>query len=154
MTDRVVALHGAFGAHEKNGATWYDAAAGELMACASRADTNGAYTVIESVASPGCCVPLHSHQNEDEHFAILEGTYRFVCKDGIFDAPTGTSVTVPKRTRHAWRNVSDDPGRALVVFTLSDSEQIFQDMVGAPRAKIVELAARYGCFIVGSSIEA
>jgi mannose-6-phosphate isomerase-like protein (cupin superfamily) len=155
MIDTMVAPSDVLSAYEEDGVTWYDAAPGERMAVrVSSLDTNGAYAVIESIAAAGCGVSLHFHQNEEEHFVILAGTYRFVCEDKMFDAPAGTSVTVPKGARHAWRQVSNAPGRALVVFTPGGCEQILQDMVGAPRNTIEELAARYGCFIVGPPIDA
>jgi mannose-6-phosphate isomerase-like protein (cupin superfamily) len=154
MTDREAAQNDLLRAQDVDGVTWYDAAPGERMAVRlSSLDTRGAYTVIESVAVAGCGVPSHFHQNEDEHFLILEGTYRFVCEDKAFEAAAGTSVTVPKGARHAWRQVSDSHGRALVVFTPGGCEQILQDMVGTPRNALEELAARYGCFIVGPPLD-
>jgi mannose-6-phosphate isomerase-like protein (cupin superfamily) len=155
MINGVMAPKDIFGFYEEDGVRWYDPAPGERMAVRlSSSASNGAYTVIESIAAQGCCVPLHYHRDEAEHFVILRGTYRFVCDGRMFDAPAGTSVTIPEGVPHAWRQVSDGPGRALVVFTPGISEQFFQDIVGAPRDRIEELAARYGCFIVGPPIEA
>ena len=40
------------------------------------AETSGAYSVVEIVSQPGDSTTMHVHQNEDEHFLILEGTVR------------------------------------------------------------------------------
>jgi hypothetical protein len=29
--------------------------------------TNGAYAIVESIAAPGCAIPMHLHRNEEEH---------------------------------------------------------------------------------------
>jgi len=39
---------------------------------------------------------MHLHQKEEEHFVVLEGTYRVAVEDKIFDVAPGTSVAVPK----------------------------------------------------------
>src|ERR1700722_7194243 len=60
------------------------------------AETNGAYSVVEILSHPGDSTPVHVHQNEDEHFLILEGTARIVRGDETFDAPIGTAITLPR----------------------------------------------------------
>ena len=42
------------------------------------AETNGACSVVEILSHPDDSTPIHVHQNEDEHFLILEATPRFV----------------------------------------------------------------------------
>jgi len=51
----------------------------------STADTNGAYSVVEIVSDARDRTPMHIHQNEDEHFIILEGTARIASGDKTFD---------------------------------------------------------------------
>jgi mannose-6-phosphate isomerase-like protein (cupin superfamily) len=133
---------------------WYDGTVGERIALrVSSLDTNGAYAVVESVAAPGCSPPLHVHRHEDEHFVVLAGHYRFVCEDRSLDAAAGSSFTVPRGARHSWRNLSDTPGRLLVVLTPGGFERCIQEVVGRPKEQILEIAARYGCTIVGPPIE-
>ncbi|MCA6111165.1 cupin domain-containing protein [Bradyrhizobium cenepequi] len=147
--------HGGRRAHKENGVTWYDAAVGERIAVrVSSLDTNGAYAVVESIADPGCGVPLHLHQNEEEHFVVIAGIYRFACENKLFDATAGTSVTIPKGARHAWRNLSGSTGRLLAVFTPGGFERLIQEVIDIPAGKVEEVAARYGCLIVGPPIEA
>ena len=64
--------------HE-NRSEWLQTRPGER--CSSRipaADTNGAYSVVEIVSDPCDGTPIHIHQNEHEHFVILEGTARIL----------------------------------------------------------------------------
>jgi mannose-6-phosphate isomerase-like protein (cupin superfamily) len=42
------------------------------------------------------------------------GLYRILIEDKVFDAPVGISVTVPRGSRHSWRNISNETGRLLV----------------------------------------
>ncbi len=53
--------------------------------------------MVEIESSPGDSTPMHVHQNEDEHFVIVEGTARIALGDAIFDAAAGTSITPPQK---------------------------------------------------------
>jgi quercetin dioxygenase-like cupin family protein len=86
------------------GNVWFNGADGERQAIrADSRDTHGAYSVIESVAEPGCAVPTHRHREEDEHFLVISGRYRIAIGD---QAPPGTRATVPRNTPHSWRNIA------------------------------------------------
>ena len=132
---------------------WYEGTAGERIAVrVSSTDTNGAYAIVESVAAPGCSPPMHLHRNEEEHFVVLAGTYRILIEDKVFDAQAGTSATVPRGSRHSWRNISNETGRLLVILTPGGFEECIQTIRDSPADKILEIAAHYGCFIVGPPI--
>jgi quercetin dioxygenase-like cupin family protein len=132
---------------------WYEGTAGERIAVrVSSTDTNGAYAIVESVAAPGCSPPMHLHRNEEEHFVVLAGTYRILIEDKVFDAQAGTSATVPRGSRHSWRNISNETGRLLVILTPGGFEKCIQTIRDNPADKILEIAAHYGCFIVGPPI--
>src|SRR5215831_21262146 len=64
-------------------------------------ETNGIYTMLEIIADPRNGVPMHIHQNEDEHFVVLEGRLHIANGDKRFDAPAGTTVTIKKGVPHA-----------------------------------------------------
>jgi mannose-6-phosphate isomerase-like protein (cupin superfamily) len=142
--------------HLENGTDmgpWYEGTAGERIAVRlSSKDTNGAYAIVESVAAPGCSPPTHLHCNEEEHFVVLAGTYRILIEDKVFDAPVGISVTVPRGSRHSWRNISNETGRLLVILTPGGFDKCIQTIRDNPPDQILEIAARYGCFIVGPPI--
>jgi mannose-6-phosphate isomerase-like protein (cupin superfamily) len=60
------------------------------------AATNGAYSVVEIVSDARDGTSMHVHQNEDEHFIILEGTACIASGDKTFDATAGAAVTLSK----------------------------------------------------------
>ena len=142
--------------HLENGTDtgpWYEGTAGERIAVRlSSTDTKGAYAIVESVAAPGCSPPMHLHRNEEEHFVVLAGTYRILIEDKVFDAPVGISVTIPRGSRHSWRNISTETGRLLVILTPGGFDKCIQTIRDSPADQILEIAARYGCFIVGPPI--
>ena len=118
----------------------------------SSTDTNGAYAIVESFAAPGCSPSIHLHRNEEEHFVVLAGTYRILIEDQVFDTPVGTSVTVPRGSRHSWRNISNEVSRVLIILTPGGFEKCIQTIRDSPTDKMLEIAERYGCFIVGPPI--
>jgi mannose-6-phosphate isomerase-like protein (cupin superfamily) len=139
--------------HLENGigmGPWYKGTAGERIAVRlSSTDTNGAYAIVESVAAPGCSPPMHLHRNEEEHFVVLAGTYRILIEDKVFDAPVGISVTVPRGSRHSWRNISNETGRLLVILTPGAFDKCIQTIRDSPADQMLEIAARYGVSSLG-----
>ena len=132
---------------------WYEGTHGERIAVrSSSVDTRGAYAIVESIAAPGCATPMHLHRNEEEHFVIIAGSYRIAIEEDIFEASAGTSVTIPKGAPHSWRNISSEPGRMVVILTPGGFEQCVQTIRNSPAEKIDEVAASYGCYIVGPPV--
>jgi len=116
---------------------------------ASVKETKGIYTMLELIADPRNGVPMHIHQNEDEHFIILEGMLHVANGNQRFDAPAGTTVTVNKGVAHAWCNLQDIPLRMLVVFSPGDIEDLFRATAARESDDIAALAAKYGTLLVG-----
>jgi mannose-6-phosphate isomerase-like protein (cupin superfamily) len=136
-----------------SGDIWLNGADGERQAIrVDSHDTDGAYSVIESVAEPGCAVPMHLHRNEDEHFVVISGRYRIAVGTRIFDATPGTQATVPRNTPHSWRNIAREESRLLAIFAPGGFEQIVYAAKDTPPEKITDLAARFGCDIVGPPV--
>jgi quercetin dioxygenase-like cupin family protein len=135
------------------GNVWFNGADGERQAIrVDSRDTHGAYSVIESVAEPGCAVPTHRHRDEEEHFLVISGRYRIAVWDQILDAPPGTRATVPRNTPHSWRNIAAGEGRLLAILTPGGFEQIIYAVKDTPTEKIRDLAAAFGCDILGPPV--
>jgi mannose-6-phosphate isomerase-like protein (cupin superfamily) len=130
---------------------WLQTRPGErTLICIPATETNGAYSVVEIVSSPGDSTPMHVHQNEDEHFVIVEGTARIAYGDKIFDAAAGTSITLTRKIPHAWGNATDAPLRMVVTCTPGGVEEVLRLMVqGGPDIDLMALANQYGVQIVG-----
>jgi mannose-6-phosphate isomerase-like protein (cupin superfamily) len=94
---------------------WRESQPGEwFRVCTSAAQTNGAYSVVEIVAERGHGTPIHVHENEDEHFVVVEGTAHMVRGDEAFEATAGAAISLRKGIPHAWGNRSDTPLRLVV----------------------------------------
>jgi mannose-6-phosphate isomerase-like protein (cupin superfamily) len=84
-----------------------------------KSDGSDAPFLAEHVLPPDYEVPLHMHDDEDEIFYVLEGTLTVI---GVGENPggegragPGTTVLLPRGTRHALRNDMDGQVRVLVI---------------------------------------
>ena len=135
--------------HQRND-EWLQITPGERFRIrTSVKETKGIYTVLELIADPRNGVPMHIHQNEDEHFIVLEGSLHLANGDKRFDAPAGTTVTIKKGVPHAWCNLMDTPLRMLVVFSSGNIEDLFKATAARESDDIEALAAQYGTLLVG-----
>jgi len=133
--------------HQRND-EWLQITPGERFRIrASVKETKGIYTALELIADPRNGVPMHIHQNEDEHFIVLEGSLHLANGDKRFDAPAGTTVTIKKGVPHAWCNLMDT--RMLVVFSSGNIEDLFKATAARESDDIEALAAQYGTLLVG-----
>ena len=95
---------------------------------ATAADTGGAYTMIEAIASPGNGPPPHLHKNEDETLYVLDGDFEILNGDkGLLKAKRGAVAFVPKGTVHRFRCTGDRTGRLLLVYTPGGIEGFFRE---------------------------
>lgn len=117
-------------------------------------DTNGAYALLEVVASSRNGAPMHVHHHEDELFIILEGTLTIANGGHLSEVTAGMTQLVQKGVPHAWANTSDAPVRMLVVFTPSGIEGLFLGVIGRKSNDISHLLQKYGCEIVGPTLTA
>src|ERR1700757_453666 len=69
---------------------WFERRPGKrFRICTSAAQTNGAYSVVEIVAEHGYGTPVHIHENEAEHFVVVEGTASMLNGDQALEATAG-----------------------------------------------------------------
>ena len=135
--------------HQRNDG-WLQITPGERFRIrTSVKETKGIYTMLELIADPRNGVPMHIHQNEDEHFIVLEGSLHIASGDKRFDAPAGATVTISNGVPHAWCNLMDIPLRMLVVFSPGNIEELFKATAARESNDIVALAAKYGTLLVG-----
>jgi mannose-6-phosphate isomerase-like protein (cupin superfamily) len=131
--------------NDKDKSKWLQTRPGERCRVRiSAADTNGAYSVVEIVSDARDGTPMHIHQNEDEHFIILEGTARIASGDKTFDAAAGTAVTLSKGVPHAWCNLSGSPLRMAVIASPGGIEEILQLIAKGGDVDIKALSEKFG----------
>ena len=133
-----------------NQGEWLQTRPGErCLIRVAAAETNGGYSVVEIVSHPDDSTPIHVHQNEDEHFLILEGTARVVRGDETFDAPPGTTVALPRGIPHAWGNATNSTLRMLSTCWPGGIEAILLLIARGGDIDLKAVAAEFGVRVLG-----
>ena len=109
----------------------------------SAKDTHGLYSLVEIVSDPGDGTPMHIHEREDEHIAVLDGTARIAYGDKVFDSQPGDVVTLRKGIPHAWGNRSSAQVRIAILVSPGGVEQILNLIAKASREDLPALAERF-----------
>jgi quercetin dioxygenase-like cupin family protein len=73
--------------------------------------------LAEQVAPPGYTVPPHVHAVDDEALIILEGELTLFDGSAERLAKAGETVSLPRGSRHAFRNARPGPARYLLLVT-------------------------------------
>ncbi|HYZ61811.1 MAG TPA: cupin domain-containing protein [Acetobacteraceae bacterium] len=132
---------------------WHEVTPGERLAfITSSSQTRGAYLVMDVVAAPRNGVPMHVHDNEEEHFIIVHGTVHIANGGEALDATAGMSVTIRRGVPHAWCNLSEAPVRMLVVFTPGHIEGLFRAASDPATYDMGTLPGEYGTRFVGPAL--
>lgn len=111
-------------------------------------DTDRSYMIMESTTPPGGGPPLHYHTREEEGFYVLDGEFEFTADGETVRAGPGTFLTLPKQSRHTFRNVGETPGRMLVLCAPAGIEDFFAEADGQGPDQVVAAAARHGIHII------
>ena len=129
---------------------WLETRPGEhCLIRVSAKDTQGLYSLVEIISDPGDGTPMHIHEREDEHVAVLEGTARIAYGDKVFDSHAGDVVTLRKGIPHAWGNRSSAPLRIAVLVFPGGIEAILESIVNAKPTDLPALAEKFRVRIVG-----
>ena len=105
---------------------------GTLMTVkAGTKETNGGFTLIESVSPPGFAPPPHIHREEDEAFYLLSGQLSITCGDQTWTAEPGAFAFLPKGVPHVFRVTGPSPAKMLQL-TLPAQFERFAAEVGEP----------------------
>jgi len=120
------------------------------------AQTNGAYSLFETITPPGAGVPPHYQRDEEEAFFVLEGTYTFLHGEDNVVVEAGGTVFVPRGTMHSFANTGDTPARMLILTTPGGIHERFFSEVGEPVdapfsepniPELVQIAEKHGIII-------
>ncbi|MGB7345874.1 MAG: quercetin 2,3-dioxygenase [Pirellulaceae bacterium] len=129
----------------------YDVLGGDQVTIkATSTDTNGAMTVLETVVPAGAGPPRHVHTRESETFYILEGDFEFELNGEKTSASPGAFLIAPPNIPHSFRNVSDKPGKLLVVVQPGGFEEFIEKFASLPTdqppdmAKMAQIGAEHG----------
>jgi quercetin dioxygenase-like cupin family protein len=141
-------------------ATWFFNAL--MTTVATTAETGGAYSLTEHVATAASNPPMHVQVDEDEAFYILDGEVEFEVDGQVVLAKPGDFAFVARGAAHCFR-VLTDTARYLVICSgkpTDNLEDFFLNM-GTPaterrlpepaapdEGRLVELCARTGIELV------
>lgn len=121
---------------------------------ADRADTDGAFSLLEATEPPGFGPPLHIHRDAAEAFYVLEGEYVIFLGAEEFICPAGSFIFIPARMPHGFR-VGPVASRKLNLYTPAAMVGYFDELAAATRAGVVEpaalteIAGRYSVDVLG-----
>ena len=117
----------------------------EVKVHADASDTDGRFALLEMRAYPGSEPPMHIHQNEDEHFVVLEGKIKLTVGGFETILSAGDSAVAKKGTPHTFKILTPYV-RTMAVLTPAGFEDFFRALAGEtpPYERIAETAAHYG----------
>jgi mannose-6-phosphate isomerase-like protein (cupin superfamily) len=116
---------------------------GERVRCVLNRDDTGGQLALHEVETPSeGGPPLHAHSDEDEIFIVQSGRYEFHIGGQCVEAEPGTVIFSPRGVPHTFSNISDEPGRMLIVSLPGGCEKFFarcsqEFATGAPRASAI-----------------
>ena len=124
-------------------------------------DTGNALDTFLLNIQPKSGPPLHIHHRQHETIFFIKGSYKVQLGDDVFRCEAGGFVHIPMGVRHAFMNVSDQPGECLVSFTPGGTEKFFEEFAPVVRsqhppdpAKIAPIFAKFGWELVGPPLSA
>lgn len=110
--------------------------------------TAGRSTVLVQSSPPGGGPPLHTHQNEDETFFVLEGEYELSVNGMLHKLMPGDSLHAMRGSVHTFRNIGTTPGKMLTVVVPGGFENYLEEISafsipdGMPQ--VLDISKRYG----------
>ena len=104
---------------------------------------SGQVGVVEGEVPPGGGFQIpHWHDDLDEVFYVLEGEIEFLLDGQLRRASAGSTVYIPTRTLHAFRNPGERPARQLVIGPVEVAELI-AELGEYPRERWEEVHERH-----------
>jgi quercetin dioxygenase-like cupin family protein len=124
-------------------------------------DTAGQFAVMFGVTPPKAGPPLHRHSREDEAFCVLEGEFLFEVDGEQFHAGPGSFAFLPRGTVHTFQNVTDKPGKLLILVQPAGAENFFAEIDAAMRgmsepdtAVLLPIFHKFGMELMGPPLGA
>jgi quercetin dioxygenase-like cupin family protein len=127
----------------------------------SSRETGGAFAVFEGVIEPKQGPPLHRHRDQDEHWYVVDGEFRFEVDGQEILAGAGATVFAPKGSRHTFQNVGTARGRIVTTVVPGGLDLFFEELeTVAPRgtapdpAKMLPIFEKYNLELLGPPLAA
>ena len=118
---------------------------------ATRASTNGVFSLMERTLPPGGRKPPpHIHTNCEEAFYVLNGTVEFSLGETTTIGRPDTFVLVPGGVAHTFANAGSTPARLLVIHApamddyFEELQTLWAQEIPPSRQEESELMRRHG----------
>lgn len=82
-------------------------------------------TLIDAVVPPSGGPPVHSHDDIDELFVVLDGELEIMTDNVVHKVKAGGRVFVRRTVPHAFINRTSNPARMLIFYTPAGVEEFF-----------------------------
>jgi quercetin dioxygenase-like cupin family protein len=121
--------------------------------------TPGSLSILEDVSPPHHGPPLHKHAF-DEYFYVLAGRFVFEVDGVKVEAGPGDFVFAPADVPHVFQNITDAPGRMLVLARPGGVEHYFSALAALSMsdpgnvAALSAIAPAYGVTVLGPPMAA
>ena len=119
-----------------------------LRMCVPTHAANGDYSVVEQIEPPGAGSPPHANSREDIVIAVVEGDVDVYLPDRTVRLTPGTSISVPRNTKHWTRNAGSTDSRSLYTFVPGGFEGFFVEVallgMNPDLEQVAQISARYG----------
>ena len=80
-------------------------------------ETQGVFSIIETLVKPGFGPAPHRHSLEDEGFYVLEGQEEYRIGDRVILASAGSFVFAPRGIPHAYKNAGPTTSRHITIIS-------------------------------------
>lgn len=112
-------------------------------------DTDGAWSIMENVVPRDAGPPAHRHP-WGEGYYVIAGGIEFTVEGERYALGPGDFLYAPANTTHAFRGMSDQPARMLVLDAPAHAEGFFQEVCAEVHSvpqdlhKLPTIGARHG----------
>lgn len=116
-------------------------------------DTGGQIAVIIQNLAPGIEVPMHVHDNEDEHFHLLEGEVLFEVENSRLTLKPGDMIFLPRHIPHSFKVAGQVTARVRLSIVPAGLENMFAELGQLPPgppdpAEVAGICKKYGVSFV------
>jgi mannose-6-phosphate isomerase-like protein (cupin superfamily) len=116
-------------------------------------DTGGSLMLFEEICPPGRKSLYHLHHDSDEVMWIVAGEFSFKIGDAVTTGGPGTCAFMPRGVPHAWKNIGNDTGRVVALYTPAVAGAYIEELLEEGRPQTAEeskaLADRHHWEILG-----
>jgi len=113
-------------------------------------ETDGAYTLLETVTPPGMGPRTHMHSREEETFCIVKGDLEFTIRGKTIRPRPGDVLIAPIGVPHVFRNIGQTPAKMMIVCRPAGFEHFVEEFAQVPPdappdfPRMAAIAARHG----------